>query len=213
MTHILAFDTTSKHPSISISRGYDILVEYKFTTTEKLSASLLPKIEFVLNSTGLKPRDIDVYGIAIGPGLFTGIRVGLATLKGLLFGQNKPVVPIVTLKALAYKYIKGNFTVIPLIDARREEVYFAGYNCFNDEIKEIICPQLIHINKLKKKLNGIEKVLIVDSITEAHSPFLAPEICKIAHEKFLERDYIEDLQKLIPFYVRKPDAEQNYSKP
>ena len=234
MTYILALDTTSKHSSTAIFQEEKIRVEYNFSTQDKLSASLAPLMEFVLKSAGLTPDDIDVYGVGIGPGLFTGIRVGLSTLKGLLFGKNKPVVPVVTLKALAYKYIdiKPGFTIIPLIDARRDEVYFAGYNCLNYKMEEIIAPQLIHINRLEEKLYKykieIENLHFVGSGAEVHkeiireefnpdkivdrSPFLASEICKIAYKRFLERDYIEDLQKLMPFYIRKSDAQQNYNK-
>lgn len=224
--HILGVDTTSKHSSISISHGDEIQVEYNFTTQDGLSASLVPALEFVLRSAGLKLADIDVYGICIGPGLFTGIRVGMATLKGLLFQQDKPVVPVLSLKALAYKYIRSDFTIIPLIDARRDEVYIAGYNCLEKKIKEIIPPQLIAVGQLEETLDKIENVQFIGSGAEVHkelikknyhsskifyrSSFLASEICKVTYQQFLKKDYITDLQQLLPFYIRKPDAEINY---
>ncbi len=234
MTHILALDTASKHSSISISLGEDIRVEYNFTPLNELSASLIPVMEFVLNSASLTLEDIDVYGVGIGPGLFTGIRVGLSTVKGLLFGKNKPVVPVVTLKALAYKCtdIQSDFTIIPLIDARRDEMYMSGYNCFNREMKEIFSPQLIHMNRLEEELYKYdiktEALYFVGSGAWIHqemikkkfnsgkivdrSFFLASEICKIAYTQFLKGDYIVDLQQLMPFYIRKPDAEQKNRK-
>lgn len=224
--YILGVDTTSKHSSISISLGEEIQVEYNFTTLDGLSASLVPALEFVLRSAGLKLADIDVYGICIGPGLFTGIRVGMATLKGLLFQQDKPVVPVLSLKALAYKYIRSDFTIIPLIDARRNEVYIAGYNCLEKKIKEIISPQLIPIHELEETLAKIENVQFIGSGAEVHkelikktfhsskifyrSSFLASEICKVSYQQFLLKDYITDLQQLLPFYIRKPDAEINF---
>jgi tRNA threonylcarbamoyladenosine biosynthesis protein TsaB len=224
--YILGVDTTSKHSSISISLGEEIQVEYNFTTLDGLSASLVPALEFVLRSAGLKLADIDVYGICIGPGLFTGIRVGMATLKGLLFQQDKPVVPVLSLKALAYKYIRSDFTIIPLIDARRNEVYIAGYNCLEKKIKEIISPQLIPIHELVETLADIENVQFIGSGAEVHkelikktfhsskifyrSSFLASEICKVSYQQFLIKDYISDLQQLLPFYIRKPDAEINF---
>jgi tRNA threonylcarbamoyladenosine biosynthesis protein TsaB len=227
--HVLGVDTTSKHSSISIFRGEEILVEYNFTTLDGLSASLVPALEFVLRSAGLKLSDIDVYGICIGPGLFTGIRVGMATLKGLIFDQVKPVVPVLSLKALAYKYIKSDFTIIPLIDARRGEVYIAGYNFLEKKIKEIISPQLTVIDLLpgiieKEKIANIH---FIGSGAEVHkdfikknyhasklfyrSSFLASEICKIAYQQYLNNEYITDLQMLLPFYIRKPDAEINFT--
>lgn len=224
--YILGVDTTSKHSSISIFRDDEIQVEYNFTTLDGLSASLVPALEFVLRSAGLKLDDINIFGICIGPGLFTGIRVGMATLKGLLFDQAKPVVPVLSLKALAYNYIKSDFTIIPLIDARRNEVYMAGYNHFENKIKEVIIPQLIPINRLEETLAEINDVHFIGSGAEVHkeflkktfhnskifyrSSFLASEICKIAYPKFLKNEYITDLQQLLPFYIRKPDAEINY---
>lgn len=234
MTYILALDTASKHSSISLSLGDDIQVEYNFTPGNELSASLIPVMEFVLKSVSLTLEDIDVYGIGIGPGLFTGIRVGLSTLKGLLFGKNKPVVPVVTLKALAYKCtdILSDFTIIPLIDARRDEVYISGYNWFNREMKEIFSPQLIQMNRLEEELYKYdiktEPLFFIGSGARVHqemikkkfnsvkivdrSFFLASEIGKIAYTQFLKGDYIVDLQQLMPFYIRKPDAEQKNRK-
>lgn len=220
--HILGIDTTSKHSSISIFRDEEIQVEYNFTTMDGLSASLVPALEFVLRSAGLKLDDINIFGICIGPGLFTGIRVGMATLKGLLFDQAKPVVPVLSLKAVAYNYINSDFTIVPLIDARRNEIYIAGYKR-EKKIKEIIAPQLIAINRLEETLDEIENVHFIGSGAEIHkeflkkvfhnskifyrSSFLASEICRIAYLKFLKNEYITDLQQLLPFYIRRPDAE------
>lgn len=230
MTHILALDTTSKHTSISISRGEDVLFEYNFTSHNLLSSTLIPTIEFLLKSAGLTLNDIDVFGIAIGPGLFTGIRVGLSTLKGLLFTGKKPVAAVVTLKALAYKYIhsKSEMLIFPLIDARRDEVYLAGYNLSGQKIDEILPPCLIHINDLPEKLASFQAAACYFLGSGAHvhretikerfekggilhrSSFLAPEIGKIAYHDYLAKNVISDLQQLLPFYIRIPDAEKNY---
>lgn len=229
MTRILALDTTSKNASISISNDEDIQLEYNFTSPNRLSASLVPIIEFLLKDSGLKFNDIDVFGIAIGPGLFTGIRIGLSTLKGMIFASRKPVVPVVTLKALAYKCenIEKNNLIIPLIDAKRNEVYMAGYHVSRPRIKEIIPPCLVHIDELKKELGMYSTVefCFLGSGADVHkesimknfegrkiltrSSFLAPEICKITSREYLLKNYIKDLQQLMPFYIRKPDAEQN----
>lgn len=232
MITVLSYDTTSKHPSIAISRDDDIRKEFNFVSRDDLSSVLIPAIEGVLNdgSAPLKLSDIDVVGIAVGPGLFTGIRVGLAVLKGLLLGVEKPVVPVVTLKAAAYKYREPGFATVPLIDARRDEVYLAGYNFpgNNGEIEEVVPPGLIHISRLKGGLGKLGRFHFVGSGAEVHkefiqenfpgskigrrSFFLAAEICKIAYDCYKKKDYITDLQQLMPFYIRKPDAEQNYIK-
>ncbi len=229
--HILSLDTTSRHSSISVSLGNDVRAEYNFTSLDTLSATLIPALDFLLKSVDKKPGDIDVYGITTGPGLFTGIRVGMSALKGLLFGLDKPVVPVTTLYALAHKCpdIETGSTVIPLIDARRNEVYFAAYKRLDDTFEEISPPRLIPIDQLPGNLGPVENPHFIGSGAGVHgakieetfgagkiisrSSFLAPETCKIAHKEYLEGNYITDLQKLMPVYIRKPDAELNYRPP
>lgn len=231
---ILSLDTTSGHSSISISRGDEIEIEYNVTIQDTLSVSLIPSLEFVMNSKGLKPGDIDIYGITTGPGLFTGIRVGLSTLKGILFSLEKPVVPVLTLKAAAYKClditdITDGLTIIPLLDARRNEVYMAAYHRRGNTLEEVIPPTLVHIDELPQAIDSIENPRFTGSGAGVHrqkidekfgtgktidrSPFLAPEVCKIAHGEFLAGNYIKDLRELLPVYIRKPDAEINFRPP
>lgn len=235
MTTILSLDTTSRFASAAISKGEEVLLEYNFSTRDQLSATLIPTLEFVLASAPLEPEEIDAFGIAVGPGLFTGLRVGLATLKGLLLGAPKPVIPVVTLTALAFKLSQSKRPVLSLIDARRDEVYIAGYRFepgsgpgSKKVCTEISPPALLHIDQLEAHIRAMElegKIRFVGSGAEVHknfirerfknssiykrSDFLAGEICKIAQERYLEKDYITDLQQLMPFYIRKPDAEQN----
>jgi tRNA threonylcarbamoyladenosine biosynthesis protein TsaB len=230
MKAILSLDTTSKSASISIAKGEEIQLEYNFATRDELSVSLIPSLEFVLNSAGLKLSDIDVFGIGVGPGLFTGIRVGLATLKGLLMAEPKPVVPVVTLEALAYKYIEPDFTTVSLIDARRNQVYMAAYHFSQDlmQMEQVIPPGLFSIHQLKERLGPLDYFNFIGSGAEVHkafikdnfkqsklcqrSFFMASEICKITLHNYLKKEYITDLQQLHPIYIRKPDAEQNYTQ-
>ncbi len=230
MTHILALDTTSPGASISILKEAEILCEYNFSSQDRLSASLIPVIDFLLKDCGLTLNAVDVFGIALGPGLFTGIRVGLAALKGLLFAARKPVVGVATLKALAHKYLPNaaaDELIIPLIDARRNEVYAAVYTGDRGEIKEITAPFLAHIGELKNELAALPagEIIFLGSGADVHkellignferskiyyrSSFLAAEIGKMTYHDYLRKNYITDLQRLLPFYIRKPDAERN----
>jgi tRNA threonylcarbamoyladenosine biosynthesis protein TsaB len=228
MTSILSLDTTSKFASISVSQDKEIVLEYNFATHDELSATLIPSIEFLLNSADMKLTEIDCFGIGIGPGLFTGLRVGLATLKGLLMDTGKPVVPVVTLEALSYKPLSADKPVIPLIDARRGEVYAAVYSRPGDGLKEVQPPTLAHIDKLKDYLQPYDKYRFVGSGADVHkeflktnferckifhrSCFLASEICKIAFHRYHNKKFITDLQQLMPLYLRRPDAEVNWEK-
>ncbi len=221
--NILSLDTSSKNSSISIARGTEIITEYNFVSDNQLSSMLIPAIEFVLNTAKLKLTDIDVFGVGIGPGVFTGIRIGLSTLKGLIYGKKTPVLPVITLKAIAYKYNQANTLLIPLINAKRDEVFIGGYEFTNGSLKEIIAPDLIHISDLKPKLKNFNHFRFigdgVDIFKEYlkedfpnsklifRSSFLATEICRISLQEYLAQNYNMDLKTIKPFYMRKPDAE------
>ncbi|MCP4154676.1 MAG: tRNA (adenosine(37)-N6)-threonylcarbamoyltransferase complex dimerization subunit type 1 TsaB [bacterium] len=231
--YILTLDTTSKTTSIAVAKNETILAEYNFTALEGLSSSLIPAVQWVLNGTGLKLEEIDAFGITTGPGLFTGIRVGLAALKGLLLGCPKPIVPVVSLKAIAQKFVPLNPSaiLIPLIDARREELYFSGYNYSESEndLQECFPPQLSNIKKLKECIgektgqfrdisftgSGADayKDLLLESFPNANilnrSPFLAAEVALLTCKELEKGNSINNLQELMPLYIRKPDAEQN----
>ena len=221
---ILAFDTSSKYCSISISNGEEILSEYNFITDNKLSVILIPGIEFVLKTVNLDLKAIAAFGIGIGPGSFTGIRVGLATLKGLLFGNDKPIIPVLSLEALAYKYQKTKSLLIPIIDAKRNEIYMAGYHSFSNNIQEIIAPDLIRIEEIPAKLKGHSNLHFIGDGANIYkeylhnnfknskliyrSSFLASEMCRIANYRYLKRMAVTDIQYVKPFYIKKPDAEK-----
>jgi tRNA threonylcarbamoyladenosine biosynthesis protein TsaB len=222
-TIILSLDTSSKHCSIAISFNNKIISEYNFMSDNKLSSVLIPALEFVMKAAEVELRDINVFGVGIGPGAFTGIRIGLSTLKGLIFGKEVSVVPVVTLKAMACKFQKVQSVLIPLIQAKRNEVYMAGYSSENGSLKEIIAPDLTHINKLKTRLHLLKDFCFVgngaaifnDFLKNTfqncrilnRSSFLATEICQIALLEYRNRNIISNLNEIKPFYLRKPDAE------
>jgi tRNA threonylcarbamoyladenosine biosynthesis protein TsaB len=223
--NILALDTTSKFSSLSILRDKDIVLEYNFATRDELSATLISAIEFVLKSVAIELDQIDAYGISVGPGLFTGIRVGLANLKGLNHENRKPVVPVTSLEALAFKYNESKIPVVAIIDARRKEVYVSAFSFDQGIQSPLDSPQLIHIDQLIDYLSPLGKCLLVGNGAEVHkslinthlpqnkilhrSYFLASEIGTITANKMAANDYVSDLQELMPLYIRKPDAEQN----
>jgi len=225
-TIILSLDTSSKNCSISIAGENKIISEYNFISDNKLSSLLIPALEFVMKTAKLELRDIDVFGVGIGPGLFTGIRVGLSTLKGLIFGKKVPVIPVITFKAIAYKFYKVKSLLIPLIQAKRDEVYMAGYTFANGSLKEIIAPDLIHIKQLKTKLLNLNDFCFIGDGVDIYnnflkdnfqnskilnrSSFLATEMCRIAFQEYQNQNFILDPKKIKPFYLRKPDAETSF---
>jgi len=221
---IFGLDSSARYCSIAIYNGDVPCLEVNFFSQDELSASLVPAIDWALHQAGITLQDIDLFGAAIGPGLFTGIRVGLATLKGLLFSRQKPVVPVIALRALAYKFRANRGEIIPLIDAGRKEIYLGRYRFPDRGDDEILSPRLISAGDLNRQLTGpgdfyfagsgarayreiIDREFGPDRILE-RSPFLAAEICRLAGHDFQQGRYTCDLSSLLPLYIRKPDAEQ-----
>ena len=222
---ILSLDTSSRDASIAVLKNEDVLLEYNFTSRDNLSAMLIPSLEFILKTLGLQMGQIDVFGVGIGPGLFTGIRVGMATLKGLAFAEKKPAVGVISLMALAYKFAGTKKNIMALIDAKKGEVYLGGYCFDNGEFVELVAPCLIKIADMIPLVAEFPDKIFVGSGAEKHmsfiknnfsasrwlyrSNFLANEIGRITLKQFSRQQYLSDLQDLRPLYLRKPDAETN----
>lgn len=225
MSTILGLDTTSRHSSLAIHQDGELLVEHNFISQNTLSSSLIPLLDFILGNLGLTLEQLDAIGVSTGPGSFTGIRVGLSTLKGLLFGRSLPVVPVSALEAWAYKCQDMRQRVISLIDARRKEVYVGGYDFSEESGKEVLMPQLASVTDLEVLLKDLSDPLLIGSGVSAYenqllefvapdqllfrSPHLAAEICQIASIHKKSKRVINDIQRLTPDYIRQPDAELN----
>lgn len=139
---ILAVDTTGKTLAISILNNDKPMAVCNKDTGLTHSEVLMPEIIKLLDEANLKIDDIDYFACSNGPGSFTGLRIGISTLKGLAYSQNKPMVEVGTLDAL-YKNNEDKCSVIcPIIDARREEVYCAvfkdGEKILNDTSMSLI---------------------------------------------------------------------------
>ena len=221
---ILGIDTTQKTSSITIIKDQEILIEYNFSCKLALSSVLLSNIDYSLKSAGMELEEINLIGITNGPGLFTGIRVGLATVKGLNFDRNIPVVAECSLKALAYKIGRlRQANIISVIDAKRDELYVAGYQFQEQNMKEIISPRLINykeIDQFKKYDEIIFTGTGVDSYyqefkeiypeAEKHirTGYISTETAQLAYLNFKKGKFLKNIQQLLPLYIRKTDAEQ-----
>jgi tRNA threonylcarbamoyladenosine biosynthesis protein TsaB len=121
----LALDTAAGPPSVAVLRGERVLAATRAETRDAAVRIVLPLVDRALASAALTLREIEAFAIAIGPGSFTGLRVGVATLKGLAFGRELPVAVVSSLRARALTAPDPQAPVLALIDARRGEV-FAG---------------------------------------------------------------------------------------
>ena len=125
--NILAIDTAGKTAAVAVMRDDTLLYEMASNTGLTHSETLLPMVDTALKACGLTPAQLDLYAVTNGPGSFTGLRIGLAAVKGLAFPRETLCAPVSTLEALAAAHT-GSGTVLCALDARRAQVYSAAFD-------------------------------------------------------------------------------------
>jgi tRNA threonylcarbamoyladenosine biosynthesis protein TsaB len=136
---LLAIDTTTGCGSVALLEGPRLLAEINAESGLTHSARLLRTVDFLLKKNGLEVKDLDGFAVAAGPGSFTGIRIGLSTVKAFAFASKKQVAPVSTLAALALKLRDTQGRLLsPFLDAKKGEVYAALYELGGREFKAVI---------------------------------------------------------------------------
>ena len=131
---ILALDTATQSCSVAIIDNGSLLAELTRLNRRTHSRHLMDLIDMVCQMSDLKIGDVDGFAVTIGPGSFTGLRIGISTIKGLAFPLNKPVVGVSSLDALAWQCAQSAYLICPLLDARKKEVYACRYRFKNNEL-------------------------------------------------------------------------------
>jgi len=136
---ILSLDTTTGCGSVALLDNARLLAEINAESGLTHSARLLRTVDFLLKKNGLEIKDLDGFAVAAGPGSFTGIRIGLSTIKAFAFASRKPAAPVSTLTALALKLRETQGRLFcPFLDAKKGEVYAALYEPRDRELKAVI---------------------------------------------------------------------------
>ncbi|MEK6567998.1 MAG: tRNA (adenosine(37)-N6)-threonylcarbamoyltransferase complex dimerization subunit type 1 TsaB [Candidatus Omnitrophota bacterium] len=227
--NILAIDTSSKYFYLAIAEDDKIKVSIRRPSGRKLSRMIIPLIEKALKKANLSLRDINYFACGLGPGSFTGLRVGLAVIKGFAFSLNKPVVGIISLDCLAGSQSDFSGYVCPVVDARRSLVYSAIYRAKNGALKRKSRYLLVSPNELLAKFNNQDEVVFLgdglslyqDDIKKklglrahfADDNFWYPDprnLLRLAREKIKSKE-TADLDKLVPFYMYPKECQINKS--
>lgn len=122
---ILAFESSAKPASVALLKDGKLLSQYSQCSGLTHSRTLLPMAEDMLKNAELKLSDVDMIAVAHGPGSFTGIRIGVSTVKGLAWAADKPCVGVSTLEGMAWNGLAAGGYICPVMDARRQQVYNA----------------------------------------------------------------------------------------
>ncbi|MFV9647064.1 MAG: tRNA (adenosine(37)-N6)-threonylcarbamoyltransferase complex dimerization subunit type 1 TsaB, partial [Desulfobacterales bacterium] len=140
---ILAVDTATKSCSVAIVEKESIIAETTLFIEQTHSKHLMEMIDTVLNLSGLTVSELDGFAVTRGPGSFTGLRIGISSIKGFAMASGKPVVGVSSLDSLAMQCCFSSYLVSPLLDARKEEVYFSRYRFENGYLKKELREQAI----------------------------------------------------------------------
>lgn len=222
--NILGIDTSTKTMSVALVSDNKILGELNFYSNMDHSERLIDNISFLLKSNDMTIKDIDLVGVAVGPGSFTGIRIGIATAKGLCEFSKIPIVGVSSLEALSRNF-SSSAGVCVLIDAKRDRAYGGIYDYSRGEV-EFISEDLFDTKELLELVEDCENIILVgdlnDKIREAYGDKFvfakegnllnhASNICFIAKRNFENGNYIshKDLQAN---YMTKSQAQIDFEK-
>ena len=225
--YTLAFDSSAKVASVAVMADDRIIASYSIDNGLTQSELLLPMAEDMLKGLGLKFSDIGLFATSVGPGSFTGVRIGVSLVKGLAFGRGVPCVAVSTLDALAENLNGLSGIIVPCMDARRSQVYTAIYSSDGEKISKLTEDMAISITDLHERLLSLDNQDIYisgdgyDIVKKKLSELglqvkstpcdirleNAASVARIAYKKYSLGEYISD-GELSPTYLRLPQAER-----
>jgi len=158
---ILAIDTSTDYLSLAISDRKKTIARYHRRTHRNHSRLIIPTISGLIKKARLKIHDIGVFAVSVGPGSFTGLRIGVVTVKGLAYALGKPIVTVPTLDVIAQNAKSFRGVICPVIDARKNKVYACLYKSDGNIVKKISKYLLLPAEELLKKTASYDKVLFL----------------------------------------------------
>lgn len=224
---ILALDTCSPSGSVALLKNTRLLSEFNLDSEMTHSERLLPAVEFLFQTVGSRLEDVDGYALAAGPGSFTGIRIGMSTVKAFAFAHNKPVVPVSNLKSLALKLRQPQSRLLcPVLDAKKGEVYAALFEARASKLQEVLPQGVYKPDGFFSLLPSHRVVSFIGSGVDvfrdkifaylkdkarfsSRSHFIGHEVGLLGYEA-LSRDKGMDFREVEPLYFRKSQAEEKH---
>jgi tRNA threonylcarbamoyladenosine biosynthesis protein TsaB len=221
---ILAIETSTKLGGVSIMDEEEgLIAEIRLNVEATHSERLMTLIDQALKRSSLDIGGIDLFAISIGPGSFTGLRIGLSTVKGLAFATEKPVVEVPTLEAFAWNFPFSPYPVCTMLDARKKEVYAAVFIWKNGHFERVLGEVSIKPLELLETLRGpviltgegvtLYRDMITDVLGDdaLYPPpqYMIPSPSNVAYLglRKARSGEISDPKSLIPLYIRKSEAE------
>ena len=223
---ILGVDSTSKSASTAVLKDGVILSENYINNGLTHSQTLMPLIEKSLNDASVSVKDIDYIAVTNGPGSFTGIRIGIANVKGLAFTNNIKCCPVSTLEALSVNAKHFTGKIYTVLDARCNQIYFAEFESDSKGINRVCDDTAISLDELKEKVRCEKrKIIFVGDGAKLCFDYLDNEFSNVilseANQRFtkassvclcFDEDKTVTPEKLAIEYLRLPQAQRNLKK-
>ena len=225
---VLGIDTSTSCGSVGLIDDGEVISDYLLNVPVTHSQRLLGAIELVLREAGCPIENLDGLAIALGPGSFTGLRIGVSTVKGLAFATGKPVTGVSTLDALAWQIAPTPYLICPIVDARKKELYTAFYRFENSLIKRQSDDRAIKPEDLVRSIK--EQTIFLGDGAKTYRDFLLDSLSSLAlfpsaplhlshgsmvaklGSELLQRGECLDLSTFAPIYVRPSEAEMKWQE-
>jgi tRNA threonylcarbamoyladenosine biosynthesis protein TsaB len=224
---LLAVETSTLTGAVALVAGESVVAECRLNVAITHSERLLGTVDHVLKSGGLALADVDALAVAVGPGSFTGLRIGVSTVKSLAFATGKPLVAVPTLDALAWTLPYAAHPVCPILDARKDEVYAALYRTDGGRLERLTEYQALAPESLGERLarecpgpvifvgdgvapwTAVLRGVLGGDARPAPPGLRLPSAVTVADlaRAALERGETADPATLVPIYVRRSEAE------
>lgn len=223
---ILGIETATERVSVAVGGHEGVIGLFEITKGRRHAETLVPAIRFVMEQADIELDEISVVAVDVGPGLFTGMRVGLATAKAIAQALRVPMIGISSLDLLAFSSRHAEKVVVPVIDARKGEVFYAMYRQVPGGIQQVADPMVGPVDELVADLMARNQdVLCVgdgarryrDEIVEGYHceiggddhPSASP-LVQLAHARALREEWV-NAREIEPLYLRAPDAVINWA--
>ena len=216
---ILGMDTCSANAAVAVMNDKKLIGEFVISNDRTHSQVIMPLVDDMLKKCGLDISDIAVFAVSVGPGSFTGLRIGMATVKTFAQFCKKPIIGVSSLDSLYENCALFDGIVCPIIDARHGEVYNALYK----DGKRITDYRVVSVDRLIEQLNGQKVCFCGDGVltygdklaqctdftvaTQNISMQKASSLCIAAYKRAINNDF-DDVYSLLPVYLRKSQAER-----
>ncbi|MDR1409077.1 MAG: tRNA (adenosine(37)-N6)-threonylcarbamoyltransferase complex dimerization subunit type 1 TsaB [Oscillospiraceae bacterium] len=216
---ILALECAAKAAGAAVLHDGTCVSECFAASGRTHSETLIPLTQAALSAAGITCEEVDAFAITAGPGSFTGVRIGIAAVKGMALPLDKPCAAVSSLEAAAYNMLGRDCLVLPIMDARCQQVYAALFRVRGARLERLMPDSAIKINDLTEKLRDYNEPLVcvgdgselmtglLDNITMAPEHLRLPRAFGTALCAYHTQQFVT-VGELLPVYLRIPQAER-----